>query len=198
MEHALTSTNRTIQEWVSLYADDLFRWALHKTSNRETAKDLVQETFLATLKSFDKFQGKCQPKTWLFSIMNNKIYDFHRSKFRTTIVNQSRLSSWSEDRDVLENFFESNGTWKSETRPTNWQEVEEHLLDNPEFKPVFNHCLKTLPNKWFSIIQFKYLKEKDGKEICQELGITPSNLWQILHRAKLRLRMCLEKYWFKS
>jgi len=197
MEHALTS-NRTIQEWVSLYADDLFRWALHKTTNQETAKDLVQDTFLAALKSLDKFHGNCQPKTWLFTILNNKISDYHRKQFRTTIVNQSQLSSWSEDREVLENYFDNGGTWKSEARPTNWQEVEEDLLDNPEFKSVFDRCLKTLPNKWFSIIQFKYWKEKASKEICQELGITPSNFWQILHRTKLQLRKCIEKYWFKS
>jgi len=142
MEHTITSTNKTIHEWVSLHADDLFRWALYKTTNRETAKDLVQETFLAALKSLDKFQGRCQPKTWLFTIMNNKISDFHCKKFRGTIVKQSQLSSWSDDRDVLEIFFDKNGTWKSDVKPTNWQEVEAHLLDNPEFKPVFDHCLK--------------------------------------------------------
>ncbi|MCK5276978.1 MAG: RNA polymerase subunit sigma, partial [Cyclobacteriaceae bacterium] len=48
-----------------------------------------------------------------------------------------------------------------------------------------------------SAIHLKYLEEKDGKEICQELGITSSNYWQILHRAKLQLRICIEENWFK-
>ena len=68
-----TSAHSIIQKWVAVYSDDLYRWALHKTSDKETVQDLVQETFLAAFKSLDKFQGKSQPKTWLFSIMNNKI-----------------------------------------------------------------------------------------------------------------------------
>jgi len=71
-------------------------------------------------------------------------------------------------------------------------------LDNVEFKSVMENCMKKLPDTWFSAIHLKYLEEKDGKVICQELGITPSNFWQILHRAKVQLRACIEKNWFKS
>ena len=39
----------------------------------------------------------------------------------------------------------------------------------------------------------KYLKEKDSALICQELGITATNYWQQLHRAKLKLRDCITK-----
>jgi RNA polymerase sigma-70 factor (ECF subfamily) len=45
-------------------------------------------------------------------------------------------------------------------------------------------------------MQLKYLEQKDGKEICQDLGITSSNFWQILCRAKLQVRACIEKNWF--
>ncbi|MBT5258072.1 MAG: sigma-70 family RNA polymerase sigma factor [Nitrospina sp.] len=193
-----TSAHSIIQKWVAVYSDDLYRWALHKTSDKETVQDLVQETFLAAFKSLDKFQGKSQPKTWLFSIMNNKIMDYHRKRFKSATINQSQLNGKSESGDVLENFFDSEGTWKPDARPNERQETEGHLLDNHEFKSVLSDCMKNLPHNWDSAIQFKYLEEKDAKEICQELGITASNYWQILHRAKLQLRMCLEKNWFKS
>ena len=41
----------------------------------------------------------------------------------------------------------------------------------------------------------KYLAEKDAKEICQELGVSTTNFWQIIHRAKLQLRACVNKNW---
>lgn len=192
-----TLTNSRIHEWVSLYSDDLFRWSFYKTNNKETAEDLVQETFLAAVKSLDKFQGNSQPKTWLFSIMNNKIIDFHRKKFREAVINPSSINERQDGINVMENFFDSEGNWNPDTMPSTWKEMEGNLLDNMEFKEVLQHCLQRLPENWFSAIQFKYLEKKDGKEICKELGITSSNYWQILHRAKLQLRICLEKNWFK-
>jgi len=189
------TNHKNIQEWVSLYADDLFRWALHKTGDKELAKDLVQETFLAAFKSIDKFQGKSKPKTWLLSIMNNKIIDFYRKNFREATINQSQLNKGSDDSNVFENFFDSEGTWRPDAKPTNWQEIDGHLLDDMEFRQVLQDCLKDLPANWSSAIHFKYLENKDAKEICKDLGISTSNYWQILHRAKLQLRLCINKNW---
>ena len=35
-------------------------------------------------------------------------------------------------------------------------------------------------------------------EICMELQISSNNLWVLLHRARLRLRGCLQQRWFDS
>ena len=55
-----------------------------------------------------------------------------------------------------------------------------------------------LPSHWNAAMKLKYLEDKKGELICQELEITPSNFWQVLHRAKLQLRKCLELHWFKK
>lgn len=52
-----TTENATIKSWVELYSDQLYTWAYFKTSDKETAEDLVQETFLAAVRSFQKFEG---------------------------------------------------------------------------------------------------------------------------------------------
>ena len=36
----------------------------------------------------------------------------------------------------------------------------------------------------------------DSKEICEMLNISQSNLWVMLHRARMALRRCLEMNWF--
>lgn len=194
----LQNKTATIQCWVAQYTDTLFQWAWHKTSDKVLAEDLVQDTFLSAVESFHTFQGKSQPKTWLFSILNFKIANHFRKCFKMPEV------SWQDELlqhgdDLIESFFDENGHWRmNETlKKDNWQDADLHLLDNPEFATVLNNCMDKLPKHWFSALHLKYLEAKSGEEICQELQISTTNFWQIIHRAKLQLRKCLDVHWFK-
>jgi RNA polymerase sigma-70 factor (ECF subfamily) len=40
--------------------------------------------------------------------------------------------------------------------------------------------------------------EMSSDDICKELGLTSTNLYVQLHRARLRLRECLELNWFAA
>ncbi|MDQ3755207.1 MAG: hypothetical protein M3371_10805, partial [Acidobacteriota bacterium] len=45
------------------------------------------------------------------------------------------------------------------------------------------------------------LREIDGlssEEICEALNIKASNLWVMLHRARMHLRQCIEAKWFRA
>jgi len=190
------ATKEDLTEWVSLYADDLYRWAFHRTGAKETAEDLVQETFLVAFKSINSFQGKSKPKTWLFSIINNKIIDFHRKNFREATKLYTSGAGEKARPDVLDQYFDHTDTWKTNARPDNWNQLEENLLDNDDFNLLLRACMKKLPSNWYSAVHFKYIEQKNGNEICQELGITTSNYWKMLQRAKLQLRTCIEKNWF--
>jgi RNA polymerase sigma-70 factor (ECF subfamily) len=188
-EMNIEKSTETTTFWVQLYSDSLYSWALHKTSNKETAEDLVQETFLIAIKSFDKFKGDSNPKTWLFSILNNKINDHYRKSYRMPVVNNDT---------ILDIFFESSERWRKDQMPQKWTDDTDNLLDNVEFQQELDNCLKKLPPSCFSAIQLKFIEEKKGNVICQELGITDTNFWQILHRAKLQMRKCLELNWFEK
>ncbi|NCO62417.1 MAG: sigma-70 family RNA polymerase sigma factor [Flavobacteriales bacterium] len=181
-----------IENWVNDYSDALFSWAFYKTSSKETAEDLVQDTFLAAYNKLDSFKGNSQPKTWLFSILNNKVVDYYRLSSKTT----KKTVSLTEDQGVeLSNgFFNDSENWKDASiNPIGTQDQE--LLDNPEFNKVMQHCMDDLPIHWKQAITSKYLTDKKADEICQDLNITVSNYWQIIHRAKLLLKKCLETKW---
>ncbi len=60
-----------LSEWVELYTGDLYSWALHKTSDAEQAKDLVQDTFLAAAEKIENFKADSSPKTWLLAILES-------------------------------------------------------------------------------------------------------------------------------
>lgn len=177
-----------LTEWVENYTDDLYSWALYKVSDPELASDLVQDTFLAAAEKIDGFKEESAPKTWLFSILNHKIIDYYRKKVKQPV---------KVDNQVFSTFFDEGGSWKKEKRPQNWAE-ETHLLDDDEFKEVLKQCLDALPETWNTCVKLKYLSEKKGEEICQELNISTTNYWQIIHRAKLELRDCIEQNWFSE
>lgn len=192
----MPNTKNVAVELISRYGDDLYRWALSKTNDRSAAEDLVQDTFLSAIKSMKDFRQQSKLRTWLFSILNNKIIDHHRRKFRDILVVQSTLGAHIDRDDVIERTFDEHGTWKKNAVPEEWNDDPENLLDDSDFRNVLDACLKALPARWFSAVHLRYLSDKDGPAICQELDISPSNYWQILHRAKLRLRSCLTDNWF--
>jgi len=183
-----------IQSWVEAFSDKMYSWALYKTSSQETAEDLVQDTFLAACQAFEKFQGRSDPKTWLFGILNNKIADHFRKAYRNPIDRKEGNTETS----FFNNFFDEDGDWLKNERPQSWENEDVHLLDNKEFVKILQACLKELPDNWYAAINLKFLEEKKGEIICQELQVTPTNFWQILHRAKLQLRKCLQVNWFKK
>ena len=187
----------TVKCWVDLYTDKMYTWAFHKTSSKEIAEDLVQDTFLAAFQSISKFECKSDPKTWLFAILNNKISDHFRKKFRNPTITESQANA-NPGESLLDSLFDANGQWKKEERPVAWETPDIHLLDDEAFVKVLRACMGKLPESWMAALQLKYLEEKKGDIICQELGIAPTNFWQVLHRAKLQLRKCLENHWFKK
>lgn len=192
MEVIKESSKDILEKWVNQFSDELFSWALYKTSSKETAEDLVQETFLAAFHKLDTFQGKSQPKTWLFSILNNKVIDYYRLSAKTT--KQTFSLTENSGYELSDGLFNETENWKRNDINPIWDQ-EEELLDNPEFNNIMQDCMEDLPQKWKIAVTSKYLTDKNTDEICQELEITVSNYWQIVHRAKLLLKKCLEVKW---
>ncbi|MCF8222683.1 MAG: sigma-70 family RNA polymerase sigma factor [Bacteroidales bacterium] len=178
-------------ELVEKYTEALYAWAAHKVSDPETARDLVQDTFLAAAEKLDSFKAESSPKTWLFSILNYKIIDIYRKKVHTRV---------NTDDETYSRFFDTYGKWQTGHLPGQWDDEgpDNNLLDDEAFQKVLQECLDALPDNWNSCIKLKYLTGKKGREICQELDITPTNYWQILHRAKLELRECIDSNWFNN
>lgn len=175
----------TLEQWVTLHADALFRRAFFLTSHRETAEDLVQETFLAAAQGMDSFAQKSSPRTWLFGILHHKTADHFRQAMRQPV-------------SLTNEFFDDKGQWQKSLTPLlEWMSGPENLLDDADFERILQQCLDDLHPTWRGAFLLKFLENKKGKVICQELQLTPTNFWQIIHRAKLQLRHCLDMLWFR-
>lgn len=175
-------------KWVDNYADYLFNYAVVRVNNEMLAKDLVQETFFAGLKSAKKFEGKSSERTWLISILKRKVIDYYR-----------KINSRKGQAEIKMNFYEfgdREGDWIEERVPQSWNNEAERNIENQELKEQIDKCIDSLPEKYAMVFKMKTIREFETEEICKELEITPSNLWVIIHRARTQLRGCLEKNWF--
>lgn len=191
-----TTKQNEITKLVNQYTTDLLKYASYKVSNFEDAKDLVQDTFEAAIINYEKFENRSNPKTWLFGILNNKIKDYYYRKSRTEFI---VTDNYEDVENIYDNFFDDNGNWLENKRPLIWQlDSSEELLDNIDFLRIFQECIGALPSKWCDCIKMKFFENLTGADVCQILGITLSNFWQIIHRSKLKLRECLEYNWFKK
>lgn len=182
-------------KWVELYADYLYRFAYYRVNNDELAQDLVQDCFLAALKALETYKGQASEKTWLVSILKNKIIDHYK---KASTRNESPLQLSTQDAPSYDYFFdkEANGHWKSDTKPKDWAATENNF-DTKEFYKTLENCIEELPEKWKGVFTMSLLEEADSKFICKELELSSSNFWVIMHRAKLQMRACLEKNWLK-
>lgn len=164
------------------HSDYLLSFAMSKIRDLELAKDLVQDTFLSALSKLDTFEHRSKVRTWLTSILNRKIIDYWRKA-------ETRYT------DPISQFFDSESGgrhWMIDKNNPDINSIERQITQEETIIEL-QDCLGKLPEKWNGIIRSKYLEEKESDEICNEFDITPSNLWVIIHRAKLLLRDCLQK-----
>ncbi len=181
-------------KWSENFSDSLFSYAIVRVSDREIAKDLVQETFLSALQNLDSFRGDSSEKTWLFTILKNKIIDHYRGNATDKAVSFSDIDSSAE----LDSYFDQDGEWKDSTGPADWREGRRDDFRAKEFQEALQRCLARLTAQCRTVFSLKYLDELESEEICKELTISPSNYWVVMHRAKLMLRKCIEKNWIQA
>lgn len=180
------------QGWVDEHGDVLYRYALARLRNPERAEDVVQETFLAALQARESYGGRSTERTWLVGILRHKIIDQIRRQWREQPVTE--LESAHTPDQALDELFDARGMWLRD-RPQPWSNPPQ-APENKEFWIAFRQCMDHLPGRLGDAFALREMEESSSEEVCQILGITPTNLWAMLHRARVRLRQCLEKNWF--
>ena len=171
----------------------MLRFTVAQLSDSHLADDVVQEALMGALKGTQSFRGQAAIKTWVFAILKNKIADALRQKHRHE---QARvLLQEDEELEDFSDAFKPNGHWQPEARPASWGNPQDSL-DQAQFWTVFEYCLDHLPNQQGRAFMMREFVELSTQEICQELGITLTNLNVLLHRARMRLRECLNMKWF--
>ena len=180
--------------WVEEHGDVLYRYALLRVKDPQVAEDLVQETFIAALEGLAKFKGQSSIRTWLVGILKHKTIDYFR---------KSQKEIPSSDLTLMEDASEDEaytriGMRRWGQRYHEWHEDPSNLVENREFWGAFRGCLDGLPDGLQRAFALRELEDLQTAEICKILDITPTNLWVMLHRARAKLRDCLDATWFRG
>lgn len=176
--------------WVEEHGDALYRFALLRVKDPIVAEDLVQETFLSALKGIGGFKGGSSLRTWMVGILKHKIIDHFR---------RGKPEILASDLATMENESQAERLDRSDQRrhePSPWRGDPDKLLQNKQFWDVLMACLDGLPEAHRRAFSLREIDGVKGDEICKILGITSTNLWVILHRARGKLRKCLDTNWF--
>jgi len=182
------------ETWVETHGDYLFKYALLRLRDTAKAEDAVQETFLAALKSGKSFAGRSAEKSWLVGILKNKIFDYYRKAGRETSFTDLEFYS-DEEGGRFAASGASQGGWIHELGPQDWPDAGASL-DREAFWRAYRDCADKLPKNVAAVFNLREVDGVESREICALLNISESNLWVMLHRARMALRRCLETNWF--
>jgi RNA polymerase sigma-70 factor (ECF subfamily) len=167
-----------INSIVAEHARPLYRAARGMGFGREDAEDLAQESLAAFLDSLDRFEGRSSLRTWLFGILHNKVMERRRER--------RRLEAQDPIDEAFESRFDVDGNW---ARPP----VDLHrLLESREIGEAIGGCMEILPGAQREAFVLREVEGLETAEICKILGVSVTNMGVILHRARNRLRECLE------
>lgn len=179
------------ERWVDEHSEYLYRYAYFRLNNKQQAQDLVQDTFVSALRAYANFKGKSSERTWFVSILKRKLIDHYR---------KAAHKAQHETLPAEENpsNFDMNGRWLEERAPADWGNHPEKAIRQNEFMRVLKKCLSFLSARSAAVFTMKEIDDLSTDVICNELEISTSNVWVLLHRARTRLRRCLETEWFEA
>ena len=170
---------------VEAHARPLYRAARGMGFTIEEAEDLAQDVFVTCLESLDRFEGRAQIGTWLFGILHHKAQERRRSRTR------------DERNDPIDTAFEaqfdSRGSWIRPPTPPD-RAVSAH-----EAREAIRECLEGLPPLQREVFHLRQVEDLPAADVGNVLAQTVTHIGVLLHRARMRLRACLEgKGWTSS
>ena len=149
------------------------------------AEDLAQEVFVTFLETIDRFEGRSAVGTWLFGILHHKAQERRRAHAR------------EESSDALDEAFEArfkqDGSWREPPIPA------DRLVAASQTADALRECLAGLPAQHREVFQLRQVEDLSAADVSEVLGCTVNHVGVMFHRARVRLRACLEaKGWGRS
>jgi RNA polymerase sigma-70 factor (ECF subfamily) len=149
--------------------------------NDETARDVLQEAFLAAFRSMDGFAGTARLSTWLHRIVVNAALMKLRSRRRRP----------EESIEELLPRFDETGHFAD--APSAWEASFDRTFERGETRVLVRLAIDELPPSYRTVLVLRDIEELDTDETAAMLGVSPNAVKTRLHRARQALRTLLER-----
>lgn len=179
------------RRWIAEHGDVLWKFALARTRSRDIAEDIVQETVLAAMQGFGSFKGGSSERTWLLGIAAHKISDHFRRLRRVQAPAGGDTSPEAACQcATCRGMFSEKGTWACIAGK--WPEMNLSEAERQEQAQILRACIDALPPGQGEAVWLRDILRIPAGEVCKAMGLTDTNLWSRMHRARVALRSCLE------
>lgn len=154
----------------------------------------MQETLLAALQAVGSFSGASSERTWLIGIANHKVMDHFRRSQRRSAVSLEDVDAGESSNASLRSNFTDNGKWKRGNVPGSLSDANaSDPLRQKELLAFLRACLDALPPQLADVLWMRDVLQVPSEEVCQQLGLTATNMWTRAHRARESVRACMER-----
>ncbi len=176
--------------WLEQHGSALYRFALARLRDTSKAEEVVQDTLVAALQAHARFNGGASVRTWLIGILKHKIMDQFRHEAREAPLVSFDQPCTEDDLFADEDFFDASGSWRDSL--SDWGNPED-TLERSQMMAILQRCLDALPKRLGQLFMMREVMEENTETICQEMKISPTNVWTMLYRARMGLRQCLDQ-----
>jgi RNA polymerase sigma-70 factor, ECF subfamily len=158
------------------HVDLIYRYAHRLCGETESAKDLVQETFLNAYQGLKDFRGEAKVSTWLYTIAS-----------RACIRMRRKRKGEPEHELSIEEFVPtSEGEFRLQI-PMGGLSPEE-AFQNKELREALDQAIDKLPRKYRMALVLRDMEGLSAKEVGTIMGVNERAVKSRLHRARLFVR----------
>ena len=151
-----TENETEFKQWVNDYSDILYGYILKRGFDSETAKDLVQETYLAAWRNMNNYKAEASVKNWLFVIVKSKMTDHYRKSANKVMADAIQVEN---DESV---FFDEHDHWAKGVYPQEWSVNFSSTIEVKEFYEVINSCKNKLKEIQQTVFVMKYMEDQES------------------------------------
>jgi len=165
-------------ELVRPYERGVFLAALSLVKNEADAEEVAQEAILKAFKSLARFRGEAKFSTWLIQIA----------------INEAKMKLRRDRRHLYESLEEGPRGDDGDYVPkdyADWREIPSEALEQKELRVALTKALKSLPEKYRSVLVLRDVQQLSIAETSELLGISEANVKTRLSRARLQMRDAL-------
>lgn len=169
-------------ELVQPYERSVFVAAVSILGNDADAEEVAQEAILKAFKNLSHFRHEAKFNTWLIQIA----------------VNEARMKLRKDRRHLYDSIDSGTSTDDGDYIPTDfadWREIPSEALERRELREALDEALKSLPEKYRSVLVLRDVEQLSITEAAQILGISEQNVKTRTSRARLRMRGILAASW---
>jgi RNA polymerase sigma-70 factor (ECF subfamily) len=169
VEEIRSGNREFFEELVKRYETRLIRYVLYLTHGEETAKDIVQDTFVKVYINLNSFKTDLKFSSWIYRIAHNET--MNRLK-------KYGFQMFQLDIDIVDRFVVAPNNTESE-------------IEKDEISKNVRGALDRLPLKYKVPLVLYYIEDKSYDEISDILKVSTGSVGTLVRRGKKRLKEIL-------